>query len=147
MVRRQRAAIRGELAAYLARVRFGAFAVGAWRVWPLSEVWVELRGGPASYTIVEVYRDNGHRLPPTVEVLVAGGVLDYRLTSAVTAPDGYPIYRCPTNWRLAVRPAAPVPTVASPGAPGDTVAPPAAAVDPLDALLAALDAKDAEGPR
>jgi hypothetical protein len=108
----------------------------------LIEVCVELRGGPAGYTNVVVYRDNGHRLPPTVEVIVTGGVLDYKLTSAVTNPDGYPIYRCPTNWRLAVRPAQPVPTV-----PRAQVAAPAEEVDPLDALLAELDAKDAGGPR
>jgi hypothetical protein len=110
-------------------------------------MWVELRGGPAGYTNVVVYRDNGHQLPPTVEVIVTGGVLDYKLTSAVTAPDGYPIYRCPTNWRLAVRPAGPVPTAPSPDAPGNAVTLPADEVDPLDALLAALDARDAEGSR
>ncbi|SHN44638.1 hypothetical protein SAMN05443668_110294 [Cryptosporangium aurantiacum] len=101
---------------------------------------MELRGGPAGYTNVAVYRDNGHRLPPTVEVIVTGGVLDYKLTSAVTTPDGYPIYRCPTNWRLAVRPAQPAPT-----APPAAVGAPAEEIDPLDALLAELDAKDAEG--
>ena len=110
----------------------------------MSEAWVELRGGPASYTSVAVYRDNGHRLPPTVEVIVTGGVLDYKLTSAVTAAEGYAIYRCPTNWRLAVRPAGPVPTVAP---PPDTVAGPVEDIDPLDALLAELDAKDAGGLR
>ncbi|GAA0228307.1 hypothetical protein [Cryptosporangium japonicum] len=100
----------------------------------MSEDRIELRGGPASYTNLTVYRDNNHQLPPTVEMLVADGILDYKLTSAVTTPDGYPIYRCPTNWRLAVRPA-------------PTAAPrpePAAEVDPLDALLAALDQDDAD---
>ena len=107
----------------------------------MIEVWVELRGGPATYTNVAVYRDNSHQLPPTVEVIVTGGVLDYKLTSAVTSPDGYPIYRCPTNWRLAVRPAEPV---GPPHAAVATVPTPAEKVDPLDALLAALDAKDAK---
>ena len=59
-------------------------------------------GKVASYTTLTVYRDNNRQLPPTVEMLVADGVLDHKLTSAVTTPDGYPIYRCPTNWRLAV---------------------------------------------
>ena len=113
----------------------------------MSEVWVELRGGPASYTSVVVYRDNGHRLPLRVEVIVTGGVLDYKLTSAVTAPEGCPIYRCPTNWRLAVRPAEPVPTLPRPPVAAGPVTAPAEEVDPLDALLAQLDAKDAEGLR
>jgi hypothetical protein len=110
----------------------------------LVEVCVELRGGPAGYTSVVVYRDNGHQLPSTVEVVVTGGVLDYKLTSAVTAPEGYPIYRCPTNWRLAVRPAEPAAAVSRPRA---AVAAPVEEVDPLDALLAELDAKDAKGLR
>ncbi|WP_035857909.1 hypothetical protein [Cryptosporangium arvum] len=75
-------------------------------------------------------------------MLVADGVLDYKLTSAVTTPDGYPIYRCPTNWRLAVRPTQPIP----PGHdPVETPAAPAGEVAPLDALLAALDQKDIHG--
>lgn len=106
----------------------------------MSEVRVELRGGPAGYTNVAVYRDNDHQLPATVEVIVTGGVLDYKLTSAVTEPDGYPIYRCPTNWRSAVRPPEPVP---SPAAAVQPETKPAQEVDRLDALLAALDAKDA----
>jgi hypothetical protein len=110
----------------------------------LIEVWVELRGGPAGYTNLAVYRDNGHQLPATVEVIVTGGILDYKLTSAVTSPDGYPIYRCPTNWRLAVRPHEPVPSGPRPPV---AVAPPAEDIDPLDALLAQFDAKDAEGLR
>ena len=106
----------------------------------MIEVRVELRGGPAGYTTVPVYRDNRHHLPSTVEVLVSGGVLEYKLTSAVTDPEGHPIYRCPTNWRLAVRPEHPVGP-----APQPVVAPaaPVEEVDRLDALLAALDAKDA----
>lgn len=110
----------------------------------MREVWVELRGGPASYTNVAVYRDNGHQLPPTVEVIVTGGVLDYKLTSAVTTPDGHPIYRCPTNWRLAVRPPEPVPTVPHPHPSVGAVTAPIEEIDPLDALLAELDAKDAK---
>ena len=106
----------------------------------MIEVWVELRGGPASYANVTVYRDNRHQLPLMVEVLVTGGVLEYKLTSAVTDPDGYPIYRCPTNWRSAVRSTAPVPTRAVVVAPKTG---PAEEVDRLDALLAALEAKDA----
>lgn len=105
----------------------------------MSEAPIELRGGPASYTTLTVYRDNNHQLPSTVEVLVTGGTLDYKLTSAVTSPDGYPIYRCPTNWRLAVRPAE------TPSRDAPTPAPaaaPAAEIDPLDALLAQLDAKE-----
>jgi hypothetical protein len=109
------------------------------------EVWVELRGGPAGYTNLAVYRDNGHQLPSTVEVIVTGGVLDYKLTSAVTEPDGYPIYRCPTNWRLAVRSPEPVPTVSPPLAAKAPA--PAEEIDPLDALLAELDAKDARDLR
>jgi hypothetical protein len=114
----------------------------------VSEAWAELRGGPAGYTSVEVYRDNRHQLPATVEVIVTGGVLDYKLTSAVTTPEGYPIYRCPTNWRLAVRPAQPVPTdpppqpVADAADAADGLPAPAEEIDPLDALLAELDAKD-----
>lgn len=107
----------------------------------LIEVQVELRGGPASYTNVAVYRDNRHQLPLTVEVLVTGGVLDYKLTSAVTEPDGYPIYRCPTNWRSVVRPAEPVPSPAAAAVEPKTGPP--QEVDRLDVLLAALDAKDA----
>lgn len=114
-----------------------AFRRGRARV---TEVQVELRGGPAGYTTVPVYRDNRHHLPPTVEVVVTGGILDYKVTSAVTDPDGYPIYRCPTNWRLAVRPAHPVGT--EPG-PEPAVTQPAQEVDRLDALLAELDANDA----
>ncbi|WP_143175689.1 hypothetical protein [Cryptosporangium aurantiacum] len=110
----------------------------------MTEVRVELRGGPAGYTTVPVYRDNRHQLPATVEVGVTGGILEYKLTSAVTDPDGYPIYRCPTNWRLAVRPAQPVPT--APPSPA-SVGAPTEEIDPLDALLAELDAKDAEGRR
>lgn len=106
----------------------------------MIEVEVELRGGPASFTTVPVYRDNRHQLPPTVEVLVTGGVLDYKLTSALTNPDGYPIYRCPTNWRLAVRPAHPI----DPGPnPAPAVTTTVEEVDRLDALLAELDASDA----
>jgi hypothetical protein len=112
-------------------------------LWTLSEVWVELRGGPVGYTNVVVYRDNGHQLPLRVEVIVTGGVLDYKLTSAVTAADGYPIYRCPTNWRLAVRPSEPVPTVPCPPVAVGRMVAPVEEVDPLDALLAELDAKDA----
>ncbi|WP_035857974.1 hypothetical protein [Cryptosporangium arvum] len=107
----------------------------------MSEARIELRGGPASYTSLTVYRDNNHQLPPTVEMLVADGILDYKLTSAVTSPDGYPIYRCPTNWRLAVRPAGPV---APTRAPAEEPATPVDEVDPLDALLAALDQEDAD---
>jgi hypothetical protein len=107
----------------------------------LIEVWVELRGGPAGYTNLAVYRSNDHELPKTVEMIVTGGILDYKLTSAVTAPDGYPIYRCPTNWRLAVRAAEPDPTTPRPQVPAS---PPTEDIDPLDALLAKLDAKDAE---
>ncbi|MFG1928737.1 hypothetical protein [Cryptosporangium sp. NPDC048952] len=105
----------------------------------MSEARIELRGGPASYTTLTVYRDNNHQLPPTIEMLVADGVLDYKLTSAVTT-DGYPIYRCPTNWRLAVRRPEPTPTAAAPETP-------AGEIDPLDALLAALDQEDAEDRR
>ena len=112
----------------------------------MSEVRVELRGGPAGYTNVAVYRDNDHQLPATVEVIVTGGVLDYKLTSAVTA-DGDPIYRCPTNWRLAVRPPEPVPTLPCPHDAVGAVAAPVEEVDPLDALLAELDGKDARGLR
>lgn len=107
----------------------------------MIEVCVELRGGPVAYTTVAVYRDNAHQLPPLVEVVVTGGVLEYKLTSGVTASDGYPIYRCPTNWRLAVRPAEAAPSRSLPSAA------PAEDVDPLDALLAELDAGDAEGLR
>ncbi|EXG82312.1 hypothetical protein [Cryptosporangium arvum] len=72
-------------------------------------------------------------------MLVADSILDYKLTSATTTADGYPIYRCPTNWRLAVRPTQPTP----PGHdPAETPAAPAAEIDPLDALLAALDHQD-----
>ncbi|WP_376981925.1 hypothetical protein [Cryptosporangium minutisporangium] len=106
----------------------------------LIEVQVELRGGPAGYTTVLAYRDNRHQLPSTVEVLVTGGILDYKLTSAVTDPDGRPIYRCPTNWRLAVRPAHPARTEPSPAA---AVTVSTKEVDRLDALLAELDANDA----
>ncbi|MFG1925024.1 hypothetical protein [Cryptosporangium sp. NPDC048952] len=112
----------------------------------MSEARVELRGGPASYTNLTVYRDNSRQLPPTIEMLVADGVLDYKLTSAVTTPDGYPIYRCPTNWRLAVRPTEVTPTEATPAA-APAVEEPSAEIHPLDALLAELDAKDANGPR
>ena len=50
----------------------------------MSEARIELRGGPASYTNLTVYRDNSHQLPLTVEVIVGGGVLDYKLTGSVT---------------------------------------------------------------
>ena len=113
----------------------------------MSEARIELRGGPASYTNLTVYRDNSHQLPLTVEVIVGGGVLDYKLTGSVTAPDGYPIYRCPTNWRLAVRPPEPIPTVAPPHAAVEEETAPAVEVDPLDALLAEFDAKDSKGLR
>jgi hypothetical protein len=123
----------------LGTVRAFVMTVGGVRT--LNEVWVELRGGPAGYTNVAVYRDNGHQLPATVEVIVTGGVLDYKLTSALTTPEGYPIYRCPTNWRLAVRPAEPVPL--RPTQVAAQAEEPVEEIDPLDALFAEFDAKDA----